>query len=48
MRMIPASHQSAVMGRSDESDPCGGTQILDLAICLILAVTTVSLLMLAL
>ena len=41
--MIPAS----AMRRPDESDPCGGAPILDLAICLILAVTTVSLLMLA-
>jgi hypothetical protein len=48
MRMNPVSLPSAVMHRPDDSDPCGGTQILDLAICLILAVTIVSLLMLAL
>ncbi|WP_336485870.1 hypothetical protein [Methylobacterium nigriterrae] len=46
--MIPASIPTASMSRRDESDPCGGTRILDLAICLILAVTIVGLLMLAL
>lgn len=46
MKALAAS--VAGMARPDESDPCGGALVLDLAICLILAVTVVGLLMLAL
>ncbi|GEP02771.1 hypothetical protein [Methylobacterium oxalidis] len=41
---IPAS----LMRRIEDPDPCGGARVLDLAICLILAVAIVGLLMLAL
>ncbi|WP_165937820.1 hypothetical protein [Methylobacterium segetis] len=34
--------------RSEESDTCGGARVLDLAICLILAVAIIALLTLAL
>ncbi|MEA1831045.1 hypothetical protein U8607_03030 [Methylobacterium durans] len=46
------SERSASVGsalcRVEESDTCGGARILDLAICLILAVAIITLLMLAL
>ncbi|WP_156384080.1 hypothetical protein [Methylobacterium sp. Leaf456] len=44
MRPAPAAHP---MPRFDERDPCGGETVIDLALCLILAVAVVSLLLLA-
>ncbi len=35
------------MPRSDEPEPCGGETVIDLALCLILAVGVVGLLLLA-
>ncbi|MER2266222.1 hypothetical protein [Methylobacterium oxalidis] len=46
-RCVPALASSLMRGTEDP-DPCGGARVLDLAICLILAVAIVGLLMLAL
>lgn len=46
--MTTLSGTDAGMLPPDEPDACGGALVLDLAICLILAVTVVGLLMLAL
>ena len=45
---MTAARVDTVTGRRDGHEGCGGTRVLDLAICLILAVTVVSLLLLAL
>ena len=45
--MIPATFRSQAMP-TDHRSPCGGAPILDLALCMILAVLVVGLLMLAL
>ena len=45
---MTAARIDTVTGRRDGREDCGGTRVLDLAICLILAVTAVSLLLLAL
>ncbi len=46
--MISASAARPALMPTDDRTPCGGDRVLDLAICMILAVAIVGLLMLAL
>ncbi|GJE61802.1 hypothetical protein [Methylobacterium trifolii] len=46
--MISIPARDAGMALHDDPDSCGGATVLDLALCLILAVTVVGLLLLAL
>lgn len=44
---VGSDGRAGAMPRNDEREPCGGERVLDLALCLIVAVSVVGLLLLA-